>query len=300
MKIGNVKIAGKVQAAVEKEKRIIPLSSVKWFQERYGSPVTDDIIRNPEMFHAATAMADHGSSAGPINDEKISFASVVMRPQKIICVGLNYKSHIEETSDKIPESPVLFSKYGNSLAGSGDTILIPKETKQLDYEGELGIVIGKKGNNIRESHSLDHVFGYFIGNDVSARDLQFRTSQWLLGKTGDGFYPCGPFITTADEIRDPQKLSLRTYLNSEIRQDSDTSHMIFSCSYLISYISRFMTLYPGDIISTGTPEGVILGMPEDRRVWIRSGDRVLIEIEGLGGLENTFSDSKNQHSRNGW
>ena len=289
MKIGNVRIGGKIQAAVAKGDRIIPLSSVKGFQEKYGSVVTDDIIRNPEMLRTVAALADQGSETGQIKDRTISYAPVVLQPQKIICVGLNYRSHVEETRDKIPESPVLFSKYSNSLAGSGDIITISKETKQLDYEGELGIVIGKKGSNIRESDALDHVFGYFIGNDVSARDLQFRTSQWLLGKTGDGFYPCGPFITTADEVMDPQKLSIRTELNGELRQDSDTSYMIFSCSYLISYISRFMTLYPGDIISTGTPEGVILGMPEDRRVWIRSGDRVSIEIEGLGMLENTFS-----------
>jgi 2-keto-4-pentenoate hydratase/2-oxohepta-3-ene-1,7-dioic acid hydratase in catechol pathway len=289
MKIGNVRAGGKVQAAVQNENRIIPLSSVKGFQEKYGSAVTDDIIRNPEMFQAAAALADQVPPSVQIDDGKISFAPVVMQPQKIICVGLNYRSHVEETRDRIPESPVLFSKYANSLAGSGDAIAIPQETRQLDYEGELGIVIGKKGSNIRESDALDHVFGYFIGNDVSARDLQFRTSQWLLGKSGDGFYPCGPFITTADEIRDPQKLTIRTRLNGELRQDSDTSYMIFSCSYLISYISRFMTLHPGDIISTGTPEGVILGMPEDRRVWIRSGDRVSVEIEGLGRLENTFS-----------
>ena len=289
MKIGNVRIGGKVEAAVQNENRIIPLSSVKGFQEKYGSAVTDDIIRNPEMFQAAAALADHVSPSVQIDDGKISFAPVVMQPQKIICVGLNYRSHVEETRDRIPESPVLFSKYANSLAGSGDAIAIPQETRQLDYEGELGIVIGKKGSNIRESDALDHVFGYFIGNDVSARDLQFRTSQWLLGKSGDGFYPCGPFITTVDEIRDPQKLTIRTRLNGEVRQDSDTSYMIFSCSYLISYLSRFMTLYHGDIISTGTPEGVILGMPEDRRVWIRSGDRVSVEIEGLGRLENTFS-----------
>lgn len=289
MKIGNVRIGGEIQAVVAKGDRIILLSSVKGFQEKYGNAVTDDIISNPEMLRTVAALTDQGSETGQIKDGKISFAPVVLQPQKIICVGLNYRSHVEETRDKIPESPVLFSKYANSLAGSGDIITISKETKQLDYEGELGIVIGKKGSNIRESDALDHVFGYFIGNDVSARDLQFRTSQWLLGKTGDGFYPCGPFITTADEIRDPQKLSIRTELNGELRQDSDTSYMIFSCSYLISYISRFMTLYPGDIISTGTPEGVILGMPEDRRVWIRSGDRVSIEIEGLGMLENTFS-----------
>ncbi len=289
VKIGNVKIGGKVQAAVDMNGRITPLSEVKGFQEKYGNVVTDDIIRNLEMLHAIMTSVDQGTPAGQQNNGKVTFAPVVMQPQKIICVGLNYRSHVAETKDKIPDTPVLFSKYANSLAGSGDAIPIPHETKQLDYEGELGIVIGKKGSNIRESDAFDHVFGYFIGNDVSARDLQFRTSQWLLGKSGDGFYPCGPFITTADEVSDPQKLSIKTELNGELRQDSDTSYMIFSCSYLISYISRFMTLYPGDMISTGTPEGVILGMPEDRRVWIKSGDRVSIEIEGLGRLENTFS-----------
>ena len=289
MKIGNINIEGKVQAAVQKGSKIIPLSKFKGFHEKYGNVITDDIIHNPKMFQAISELAKQDLKSDQKYEGQISFASVVMRPQKIICVGLNYRSHVEETRDKLPESPVLFSKYSNSLAGSGDSIAIPHETKQLDYEGELGIVIGKKGNNIKESDAFDYVFGYFIGNDVSARDLQFRTSQWLLGKTGDGFYPCGPFITTGDEIRDPQKLSIRTKLNNEIRQDSNTSYMIFSCAYLISYISRFMTLYPGDIISTGTPEGVILGMPEDKRVWIKSGDRVTIEIEGLGRLENVFS-----------
>jgi 2-keto-4-pentenoate hydratase/2-oxohepta-3-ene-1,7-dioic acid hydratase in catechol pathway len=289
MKIGNIIIEGKVQAAVQKGSKIIPLSKFKGFHEKYGNVITDDIIHNPGLFQAISEFSEHDLPSNHKSDETISFAPVVMRPEKIICVGLNYRSHVEETRDKLPDSPVLFSKYANSLAGSGDTIAIPNETRQLDYEGELGIVIGKKGNNIKESDALDYVFGYFIGNDVSARDLQFRTSQWLLGKTGDGFYPCGPFITTADEIKDPQKLNIRTKLNDEIRQDSNTSYMIFSCAYLISYISRFMTLCPGDIISTGTPEGVILGMPEDRRVWIKGGDRVTIEIEGIGKLENVFS-----------
>jgi 2-keto-4-pentenoate hydratase/2-oxohepta-3-ene-1,7-dioic acid hydratase in catechol pathway len=289
MKIGNAVIGGKVQAVVEAGGRIIQLSAVKHLHEKYGNILTDHIVRNPELLHDIREYIDSGSSQDQLRDMKLRYAPVVMQPQKIICVGLNYRSHVVETKDRVPESPVLFSKYSNSLAASGDTIVIPHETRQLDYEGELGLVIGKKGTDIPEGNALDYVSGYFIGNDLSARDLQFRTSQWLLGKTGDSFYPCGPFMTTADEIRDPQKLSIRTKLNGEIRQDSDTSYMIFSCSYLISYISRFMTLYPGDIISTGTPEGVILGMPEDRRVWIRSGDRVSIEIEGLGMLENTFS-----------
>jgi 2-keto-4-pentenoate hydratase/2-oxohepta-3-ene-1,7-dioic acid hydratase in catechol pathway len=289
MRIGNVRIGGKVQAAVEIKDTLVPLSEVKSFSQKYGNVVTDDIIGNYEMLSSEVDFIHQESPSGKLKNVKVQHAPVVLKPQKIICVGLNYRSHVAETKDKIPESPVLFSKYANSLAGSGESIPIPHETKQLDYEGELGIVIGRKGSYIRESDALEYVFGYFVGNDISARDLQFKTSQWLLGKSGEGFYPCGPFITTKDEIGDPQKLFIKTEVNGEVRQNSDTSYMIFSCSYLISYISRFMTLYPGDIISTGTPEGVILGMPEERRVWIRKGDRVTVEIEGLGILENTFS-----------
>jgi 2-keto-4-pentenoate hydratase/2-oxohepta-3-ene-1,7-dioic acid hydratase in catechol pathway len=288
MKIGNVRMNGRIEAAVSTAGGVVPVSRLRGFSSGGRTVTTDDIIADQEMMETIRGSLKDGQSK-TLPENTFEYAPVVTRPQKILCIGLNYRSHIKETNDSIPETPVIFSKYSNALAASGDTIGIPEATRQLDYEGELGMVIGSTGRNIPESDALEYVFGYFIGNDLSARDLQFRTSQWLLGKSCDSFYPCGPFITTADEVPDPQKLKIRTRLNGEVRQDSDTSYMIFSCTFLVSYISKFMTLYPGDIISTGTPEGVILGMPEDRRTWIRKGDVVTVEIEGLGILENTFA-----------
>lgn len=288
MKIGNATIDGNVQAVIRTTNGVMPISNLDCFSDSNIIFKTDDVICNAEIFESIKKSIDKiGKFENPRSPDLI-WSPVVMRPQKIVCVGLNYKSHVSETKNTIPETPILFGKFINSLAGSGERIDIPEDTAQLDYEGELGIVIGKKGRNINESRSMDYIFGYFVGNDISARDLQFRTSQWLLGKSCDGFYPCGPFITTSDEIKDPHNLSLITKLNGKIMQNSNTSNMIFSIEQLVSYISKFMTLYPGDIISTGTPEGVIQGMPEDSRIWLKRGDSVTVEIEGLGILENVF------------
>lgn len=216
------------------------------------------------------------------------FASAVGNPEKIICIGLNYKSHIEETEKKVPEYPVLFSKYSNSLAGHLDVVSIPSPGLKVDYEGELGVMIGKTAKNVGKEFEK-YIFGYFIGNDISARELQYRTSQYLLGKTLDGFYPNGPSIVTRDEIEDPQDLWIKTKVNGEIRQDSNTGNMIFPIGKLVSYISSYITLKPGDIISTGTPEGVVLGMKDKDNHWLKPGDSVEVAIEGLGTLKNTFS-----------
>lgn len=288
MKIGNAMIDGHVQAVIQTKYGIIPISVLDCFDGSSEFLKTDDIIGNSAVINSIKESISRISKSRNLKSSELEWYPVVTRPQKIVCVGLNYKSHVKETASTGPDSPVLFAKFLNSLAGYGEKIVIPDETKQLDYEGELGIVIGKNGKNISENRSMDYIFGYFIGNDVSARDLQFRTSQWLQGKSCDNFYPCGPFITTADEIIDPQNLSLITKLNGEIRQNSNTSNMIFSIAYLVSYISKFMTLRAGDIISTGTPEGVILGMPENERVWIKSGDKVTVDIENMGTLENIF------------
>ncbi len=290
MKIGNGIINKKVQAVVQTKYGIMPVSELDCFSgSTKRTLTTDEIIWNSETVNSIKDSISRVGKSGSLMARGVRWAPVVTRPQKIVCVGLNYKSHVSETNNKIPESPILFGKFTNSLAASGETIAIPKETRQLDYEGELGVVVGRKGRNISESKSMDYVFGYFVGNDLSARDLQFKTSQWFLGKTCNKFFPCGPFITTADEVKEPQKLSLKTRMNGRIRQSSDTSYMIFSIAFLVSYISKFMTLYPGDIISTGTPEGVIQGMPENSREWIRSGDKVAVEIESLGTLENDFT-----------
>ena len=215
------------------------------------------------------------------------YAPAVGVPGKIICIGLNYRSHIAETEKKVPDNPVIFSKYPNSLAGHMESIRIPEPGLKVDYEGELGVIIGRTARNVGDDFNR-YIFGYFIGNDVSSRELQYRTSQYLLGKTLDGFYPNGPSIVTRDEIPDPQDLWIRTVVNGSLRQDSSTSNMIFSIGKLISYISSYLTLEPGDIISTGTPDGVVLGMKDKEDNWLKPGDSVEVSIEGLGTLKNSF------------
>lgn len=222
------------------------------------------------------------------NEADLKWGPSVTKPHKIICVGLNYRKHADETNAPYPEYPILFNKFDNTLTGHLEEIEVPNVTKELDYEVELGIVIGKTAKNVSEEEALNYVFGYTAVNDLSARDLQLRTAQWLLGKTCDKFSPLGPYLVTADEIEDPNNLALKTYMNGEIRQDSNTSDMIFTCREIISYISKHMTLVPGDIILTGTPEGVIMGYPEEKRIYIQPGDEVTIEIEKLGTLSNKF------------
>ncbi|MFC3419105.1 fumarylacetoacetate hydrolase family protein [Salinicoccus hispanicus] len=214
----------------------------------------------------------------------VSLGPAIDCAEKIICVGLNYRKHAEESGMPSPDHPILFSKYRNSLSGSGETVAIPLEAEQVDYEAELAIVIGKETKNITEEEAEDYIFGYSAANDLSERSFQFRSGQWLLGKSLDGFCPLGPYIVTADEIEDPNKLRIRCSVNGEVRQDSNTNDMIFKCEALVSYISHYMTLKPGDIILTGTPEGVALGYPEDSRPWLRDGDVVTVEIEDLGSL----------------
>ncbi|MGE7586693.1 fumarylacetoacetate hydrolase family protein [Peribacillus sp. NPDC101480] len=223
-----------------------------------------------------------------IEEKGLTFGPSITKPHKIICVGLNYKRHADETNAPYPEVPILFNKFDNTLTGHGCEIAIPIVTNELDYEVELGIVIGKKTKNVSEEAALSHVFGYCTVNDLSARDLQMRTPQWLLGKTCDDFSPVGPYLVTADEVGNPNDLQLKTYVNEELRQNSNTSDMIFSCAEIISYISKHMTLEPGDLILTGTPEGVVLGLPAEQRVYIQPGDVVTVEIEKLGSLTNTF------------
>lgn len=207
----------------------------------------------------------------------------------IICVGTNYRKHAIESNMPIPEYPVLFNKFRNAIVGNGTDVVLTDNAVQYDYEAELCIVIGRTAKNVAEEDALDYVFGYCNANDISARDLQFRTSQWLLGKTCDGFCPVGPYLATRDEVPNPNSLGIRLYFNGELRQNSNTADMIFNCKEIISYLSRYMTLQPGDLILTGTPEGVILGYPKDSQVWMKPGDSVVVEIDGLGRLENAMT-----------
>lgn len=221
-----------------------------------------------------------------VPEDEVKWGPCIPAPGKIICVGLNYRAHAEETGKAPPDTPVLFSKFANALNAHQQLVRGTHLTEQLDYEAELCVVIGKRASGVSEGDALDHVFGYCCANDISARDLQNRTSQWLLGKTGDGFCPLGPYLVTADEAGDPQQLAIRSIVNGEVRQQSNTRDMIFSCAELIAYISRHFTLEPGDIILTGTPAGVAMGLPG--KPFLRAGDTVSVEIEGLGTLTNTI------------
>jgi 2-keto-4-pentenoate hydratase/2-oxohepta-3-ene-1,7-dioic acid hydratase in catechol pathway len=236
------------------------------------------------------ALGDKRGGRALIPEARARFAPVIPRPGKIICVGLNYRRHAQETGNPIPPVPILFNKYNNTLVGHRGKIALPtKVSSQFDYEVELVLVIGRKARDVPEDKALSYVFGYANGNDFSARDLMRATSQLMLGKTCDGFAPLGPWVVTADQIPDPQDLRLATLVNGEERQNSNTSDMIYSCAQIVSYCSRHMTLLPGDIIYTGTPQGVILGYPPEKRVWLKPGDTVVTEVEKCGRLEVTLT-----------
>lgn len=206
-------------------------------------------------------------------------------PGKIVCVGLNYRSHLAEIGEPIPEYPILFLKPSTSVIGHGDAIVLPRISRQVDYEGELAVVIGRRGKYIPESQALSHVAGYTCANDVSAHDIEFRTSQWTSGKMLDTFCPLGPVVLSADEVPNPERLHLTTRLNGEIVQDACTADMVFPVPFLISYISSLATLEPGDAILTGTPAGI--GCNRNPQVFLKAGDHLSVQIEGIGTLANS-------------
>lgn len=224
-----------------------------------------------------------------VDEKELTYAPVVPNPGKILCVGLNYRKHAAESGMAEPKYPVLFSKFNNTLAAPNEDIPLQDDWTAVDYEAELGVVIGKIARNVSEADALDYVLGYCNINDLSERKLQMLSGQWLLGKTLDKFLPIGPYVVTADEISDPQDLTVKGWYNGEQRQNSNTSDMIFSVAEVIAYATKIMTLNPGDIISTGTPEGVILGM-EDKQ-WMKPGDEYIVEIEGLGRLTNKMVEA---------
>ena len=208
----------------------------------------------------------------------------IERPGKIVCVGLNYRDHAEEQGVALPEAPLLFAKWQNTLIGPGEPIVIPPIVTKCDYEAELGVVIGTTVRNASAENALEAVAGYICLNDVSARDLQFGDGQWTRGKSPDTFCPVGPRLVPRDEVPDPQALSIRAILNGTPMQDSTTANMVFGVADVIAYITRAITLEPGDLIATGTPAGV--GAFRDPPVFMQPGDEITIEIEGLGSLTN--------------
>ena len=212
---------------------------------------------------------------------------LIPNPKNIICIGLNYADHIAETSLATHDFPEIFMKTTNALAGHQDTITIEDESFHYDYEGELVIIIGKAGKNISREQAKEHILGYTIGNDVSARALQFRGSQWILGKSLDNFAPIGPVIVSPDEF-DFDNATITTTINGEVRQQAKLQQMLFKPYEIIEFVSQYITLQEGDIIFTGTPSGVVLGKNEERYGWLKSSDTVSITISGIGTLVNQF------------
>ncbi len=254
------------------------------------APATmDDLLQDEDgpRLNAVVDAALRSASARKafLEEAAVDFGPVVTRPEKIVCIGLNYRKHALEIGAPIPKQPVLFSKFNSALNHHGGTIQLPTAVaRKFDYEVELVIVMGKTARNVTEADALGHVAGYSTGNDFTARDLQLETGgQWLAGKTPDQFAPLGPWMVTADQI-DPDALKIELRVNGETRQSSSTSDLIFNTRQIISYTSRILTLRPGDIIFTGTPEGVIQGKPEASRVWLKPGDKIACSLERLGEL----------------
>jgi 2-keto-4-pentenoate hydratase/2-oxohepta-3-ene-1,7-dioic acid hydratase in catechol pathway len=262
---------------------------------RMKAPLTiDDVLAGadcaPLRKLVDKALTDSRGRKVLVPESRAKFGPAIPHPPKIICVGLNYRQHAAETGNPIPLVPMLFNKFENTLTGHRSKVKLPlKVDEKFDYEVELVIVIGRKAVDVPEAKALACVFGYATGNDLSARGLQRASSQIMLGKIPDGFAPLGPYVVSADQIPDPQNLKVTTHVNGERRQNSNTSDMIFTCAQIISYCSRHFTLKPGDIIYSGTPGGVILGNPPEKRVWLKPGDKVVTEVEKLGALEVTLT-----------
>ena len=280
---------------VRRENRILDVGKAGKALKVAVPATTDELVEGKGLAGLRKVLAAPASSvkAALVAVEEARFGPCITRPQKIIMLGFNYRKHAMETGTPIPKAPVFFNKYNNALLGHEGVIQLPKQVaKKFDYEIELQVVMGKTARNVSEADALGYVFGYATGNDFSARDLQFRDgkgSQFMLGKTSDGFMPLGPWLIGADLVSDPQNLKVETRVNGETRQSSNTSDMIFSCAQIIAYASSIFTLSPGDLISTGTPEGVIVGKPEAQQIWLKAGDRIECSVEKCGELRFTLA-----------
>lgn len=281
---------GKLRLAVKTGQDILDVPHAASLLNLHAPATMDDLLQREDgpsvnALVDATGKSDKAHAAW-LKEDAVEYGPLVSRPEKIVCVGLNYRHHAEEIGAPIPKAPVLFSKYNNTLCAHNGRIKLPiKVATKFDYEVELVIIIGKQAHDVSEADALSYVAGYANGNDFSARDLQLETGgQWMIGKTPDGFAPLGPYMVTADQI-DPDRLKVECRVNGETRQSSSTSDFIFNTRQMISYISRHMTLQPGDIIFTGTPQGVILGKPKDEQVWLKAGDKIACSVEKLGELK---------------
>ena len=246
------------------------------------SSIVKDLDRDTINFDTIKILNNINLEKFPKIENNVRIGSCVSNPQKFIGIGLNYSDHAKETESTAPKEPIVFFKANSSIIGPNDNIYLPKGSIKSDWEVELGVIIGKKAKNISENESINHIFGYCIVNDVSEREYQLERSngQWDKGKSFDTFGPIGPYIVTQDEIKNVQNLNLELKLNNKVMQNSNTNYMIFKVSHIVSYLSYFMTLMPGDIITRGTPPGV--GMGRKPQVFLKSGDVMVLKIDGLG------------------
>jgi 2-keto-4-pentenoate hydratase/2-oxohepta-3-ene-1,7-dioic acid hydratase in catechol pathway len=279
---------------IEMEEGVVDLRRLAFELQLPGPLDVDDLLQNQkgnELKAIANAMTARPDLVRACRIAHPVHAPLVTRPEKIICIGFNYRRHAEETGTPIPKVPPVFAKYNNALNRHGGTIELPtRVARQFDFETELVIVFGETFRDVTEADALDQVAGYSTGNDFSARDLQLATSQFTAGKTSDGFAPIEPWLVPRGQISDPNDLTLRTWVNGDLRQNWSTNDMIFDCRKLISFVSSFMTIRAGDILYTGTPQGVILGekKPIDQRDWLKAGDVITSEVGNLGQLAVTL------------
>lgn len=244
-----------------------------------------ELIAEGRVEDLRATLGNAGTPSHPLS--AVSLLPPIVDPEKIVCIGLNYGKHAAEGGMEVPESPTIFAKYRNALAAPGATVRLPANSRKVDYEAEVAFVVGRPAKDVGEADALDHVAGYMLLNDLSARDLQFSTPQWMSGKVFDGSAPCGPALVTPDEAGPHDSIGIRLTLNGEQMQGASTEDLIFSVPRLLSHLSQLMTLEPGDIVSTGTPEGV--GSVRDPRVWLADGDEIVIESPTLGRLETRIA-----------
>ena len=292
LRLVRFRVKGVERYGIVESQRIISLPALA-VSENVSLPKNmEDFIANENAHKTAEDLTKNANpdniKAASSDLKEVQVLAPIAFPPKILCLGWNYFDHAAERKVEPPEEPVVFMKPHTAIVGPGDKIVKRPFVKELDYEGELAVVIGKKAKDVPVAEALKYVFGYTIMNDVSARDFQFKDKQWTRGKGFDTFAPMGPNITTKDQMPDIGNLSVRTWVNDELRQNGNTRDMIFSVSQIIYHLSRIMTLEPCDIISTGTPSGVAMGMKEPK--WLKNGDVVRIEIEGIGTLENIVEE----------
>lgn len=294
MRLANLRAGGGYALGVERPDGILHVPATAAALGLPSPRDVDDLLQRGlgRQVRAVVEAAEQSEQAVVVGLDEVAFAPLVTRPGKVLCVGFNYRQHAEETGTEVGEVPPLFAKFASALNHHGGTVPLPtRVARWFDYETELVVIIGRRCRDVSEDDALDHVAGYATGNDVSARDLQTQTAQLTAGKISDGFAPLGPWLVTADRVPDPNDLWLRTQVNGGQRQDWTTGDMIFDCRRLISFASGILTLEPGDVLFTGTPQGVIFGQPEppEERQWLSPGDEVTSEIEGLGALTVTLA-----------